>query len=87
LFPGMDAHPASPQPQHMGAQQQILNGRRTVLQQVAQLLVVRGRELTADGDAQSGTTEHLPVRQGGGNLREGWPVANHHETPRVFAGR
>jgi hypothetical protein len=52
----------------MRAQEEILNGRRTILEQVAELLVVRCLEVAADGNPERGAGKHLAVGQGGGDF-------------------
>ena len=49
----------------MGAQQQVLDGRRTILEQIAELFAVRRLKVAADRDAQRRIGQHLTVGQGG----------------------
>jgi hypothetical protein len=63
----MDAQPASSQTQDMRAQEEVLNRRRTILEQVAELLVVCHLQVTADGNSERGARKHLAIGQGGGD--------------------
>jgi hypothetical protein len=68
----MYAEPAGAPPEEMGTQQQILNRRRAVLQEVAELPVVRDLDGAANRNAHCRGREHLPVRQFRGDACCSW---------------
>jgi len=57
----VDARPTNtPQPEDVSAKQQILDGRRAVLEQITELMVVRYLQVTTDHDTQSGAPSICP---------------------------
>ncbi len=86
LFPGMNPQPAGAESENVGAQQQVLDGRRAVLQQVAELPVMGGFKVAAHHDSQGGRSEHSAVRQSVCDLGQQLAVADDDEAPRILAG-
>jgi hypothetical protein len=56
----MDPQPAGPQSKNMRTQEQILDRRRAILEQVTELLVMRCLQVTAYDNAQRSGPDHFP---------------------------
>ena len=63
FFARVNPQPAGAQAERMGAQQQILDGCRAILQQITELAIVRRIEVATDHDAQRGRGQHAAVGQ------------------------
>ena len=80
---GCTPQPAGAQAQAVRGQQQILDGRRAVLEQVAELAVVRGFNVTADDNGQRRALEHVAVGQKLGQRLHRGPAADDDEAPGI----
>ena len=63
VFPRVNTQPAGAQTKTMRAQQQILDGRRAILQQITELAIVRRIKIAADHDSQRSRGQHAAVGQ------------------------
>ena len=67
----------------MGTQQQILDGGRTILQQVTELAVMRRFEVAANHDAQRGRGQHAAVGQSRRDGGQRFLFPDDHKTPGI----